>query len=211
MVPEYKRSNLTDKIMPYLVGFILIWLVVAYVLSLYKKVKRYEKSKICIVLIFMLLLTGCYNKVPVEKLSVIVGIGFDTSDDKKKIENIAEYLVFRGQREIDRGVSLEVGKTIYDANSYRQLNLKKNYLLGTIRAYVISEERAKLGIKDIIDTCIRDQERNLNTIMVVSKGSCKDIFAQTPKEESTMADEVKELIEASYSANFLPIMRVLRI
>ncbi|MCX7694203.1 MAG: Ger(x)C family spore germination protein [Caloramator sp.] len=161
-----------------------------------------KSRRLILLLIFILFFTGCYNRVSIEKLSVIVGIGFDVGKDKKEIENVAEYLIFRGQREIDRGVSLEVGKTINEANSNRQLNLKKNYLLGTVRAYVISEERAKLGIKDIIDTCIRDQERNLNTIIVVSKGSCKDIFEQTPKEESTMADEVKELIEASYSSNF---------
>ncbi|SHF18066.1 Ger(x)C family spore germination protein [Caloramator proteoclasticus] len=161
-----------------------------------------KSSRLFLLLIFSLLFTGCYNRVSVEKLFVIVGIGFDVGKDNKEIENVAEYLVFRGQREIDRGVSLEIGKTINEANSNRQLNLKKNYLLGTIRAYVIGEERAKLGIKDIIDTCVRDQERNLNTIMVVSKGSSKNIFEQVPKEESTMADEVKELIEASYSANF---------
>lgn len=43
MIPEYKRSSLTDKVMPFLVGYIFIWLIVAYILSLYKKVKKNEK------------------------------------------------------------------------------------------------------------------------------------------------------------------------
>ncbi|GFR35468.1 Ger(x)C family spore germination protein [Thermobrachium celere] len=161
-----------------------------------------QRLKLFFIILLFLLFSSCYNRVSIEKLSVITGIGFDIGEDKRKIENVAEYLIFRGQNEIDRGVSLEIGKTINEANDYRQLNLKKNYLLGTIRAYVISEERAKLGIKDILDTCIRDQERNLNTIMVVSKGRCREIFEQKPKEENTMADEIKELIEAAYSANF---------
>ncbi|MCX7950590.1 MAG: Ger(x)C family spore germination protein [Clostridiales bacterium] len=161
-----------------------------------------KKILISLILLVSLLLTGCYKKVPIEKLSIITGVGFDVEKESKEIINSSEYLIFRGDRQIDRGVGVEKGKTINEADSDRQLNLKKNYLLGTIRVYVISEDRAKLGIMDIIDTCIRDQERNLNTIMVVSKGNTKEIFELTPKEANTMADEIKDLIDSSYSSNF---------
>lgn len=40
MVPEYNRGVLTDKIMPILVSYILIWLFVSTALSKYKKVKN---------------------------------------------------------------------------------------------------------------------------------------------------------------------------
>lgn len=155
-----------------------------------------------LLLLFSLFVTGCYKRVPIERLSIITGVGFDVDEDKNKITISSEYLIFKGDRHIDRGVGFDKGKTINEADSDINLNLKKNYLLGTIRAYVISEDRAKLGIKDIIDTCIRDQERNLNTIIVVSKGNTKDIFELTPKEANTMADEVKDLVDSSYSANF---------
>lgn len=155
-----------------------------------------------LILIMSMFFTGCYKRVSVEKLSIITGIGFDVDEEGKEIVNSSEYLIFKGDRQIDRGVGIERGKTVNEADSDRQLNLKKNYLLGTIRAYVISEKRARLGIKDIIDTCIRDQERNLNTIMVVSKGDTKEIFELTPREGYTMADEIKDLIDSSYSSNF---------
>ncbi|MCX7950591.1 MAG: GerAB/ArcD/ProY family transporter, partial [Clostridiales bacterium] len=39
MVPEYNRGVLTDKVMPVLVSYILIWLFISTALSKYKKVK----------------------------------------------------------------------------------------------------------------------------------------------------------------------------
>lgn len=39
MVPEYNRGALTDKVMPILVSYILIWLLLSSALSKYKKVK----------------------------------------------------------------------------------------------------------------------------------------------------------------------------
>lgn len=39
MVPEYNRGVLTDKVMPVLVSYILIWLILSTALSKYKKVK----------------------------------------------------------------------------------------------------------------------------------------------------------------------------
>lgn len=161
-----------------------------------------KKVLVLFILLLLLPITGCYKRVSVEKLSVITGIGFDVDKEGKEIKNTSEYLIFKGDRQIDRGVGIERGKTINEADSDRQLNLKKNYLLGTIRAYVISENRAKLGIKDIIDTCVRDQERNLNTIMVVCRQDTEEIFRLQPMEANTMADEIKDLIDSSYSSNF---------
>lgn len=157
--------------------------------------------KIIIFIFPIILLSGCYDRVPIERTSVVAGAAHDITDDKL-LSGSLEYLIFSDKEKISKTVSTQTGKSIYEMFNKRLLEAKKTYLTGTIRTLIISEDRAKYGINDIIDSFMRDQERNINTTVVVCKDKAVDIIKMDPKESSTMSGEIEDLIKSSYQTNF---------
>lgn len=149
----------------------------------------------------MLIFTSCYGKPSIERTSVIAGIGHDIDKDKI-LSSSFEFIVFKSQNVVDKSVVTTKGKSIFEMFNKRLLITKRRHLPGTVRTLLISEERGKFGISDIIDAFLRDQERNLNTTVAVSKQRTEEILKLNAKDSNTMAEEIEDLIKSSYEANF---------
>ncbi|SEF52661.1 germination protein, Ger(x)C family [Caloramator fervidus] len=161
---------------------------------------RYLK-KISYIVLFIFIFSSCYNKAPIERTSIISGVGHDLKSNKK-LSSTFEFTVFKGQNIIDKMIVTTEGTSIFDMYNKRLLITKRKHLPGTIRLLLISENRAKYGISDIIDAFLRDQERNLNTTVAVSKQSTENILKMNPKDSNTMSEEIEDLIKSSFEANF---------
>ncbi|SKA78607.1 germination protein, Ger(x)C family [Caloramator quimbayensis] len=157
--------------------------------------------KVFFVIIPLILLSGCYNKVPIERTSVVSGAGHDIIDNKI-LSGTLEFLIFSDNNKISKDVSIQTGKSVFDMYNKRLLLTKKTYLTGTLKTLLISEDRAKFGISDIIDTFLRDQDRNLNTTVAICKGKASDILNMKPLESTSMSEEIEGLIKSSYETNF---------
>lgn len=160
-----------------------------------------KRFKVFLAFLPLILFTGCYNRVPIERTSVVSGAGHDIIDNKI-LSGTLEFLIFSDKNKISKDISTQTGKSIFDMYNKRLLDTKKTYLTGTIKTLLISEDRAKFGIKDIIDTFLRDQDRNLNTTVAICKGKASDILDMKPKESSSMSEEIEGLIKSSYETNF---------
>lgn len=154
-----------------------------------------------LIIIPLIFLTGCYSKVPIERSSVLSGIGQDVID-KETLSSSFEFLVFSSENKFSKTVITNKGVSIFDIYNKRLLETKKNLIPGTIRLLLISEERAKLGVDDIIDVFLRDQDRNSNTTVAVCKGKTEDILNMTPKEATTISEEIEDLIKSAGQTNF---------
>ncbi|WP_163215793.1 Ger(x)C family spore germination protein [Clostridium thermarum] len=157
--------------------------------------------KLLTVILYTMLLTGCYKKAPIDTTSVLSGIGNDVVDNAT-FSITYEFLVFKDQNKISKSAITEEGRSIFDIYNKRLLGTKKSLITGTARLLLIGEDRAKLGIQDIIDVFLRDQDRNLNTAIAVCKGKAKDILDMEPNEASTVSEEIEDLIDTSFETNF---------
>ncbi|EYE89409.1 hypothetical protein Q428_02685 [Fervidicella metallireducens AeB] len=157
--------------------------------------------KLIIIIILVSFQTGCYNKTPIERTSVLSGVGHDIVGEKK-LSTTYEYLVFSNQNKITKAVITTTGETMFDVFNDSLLETKKTLLPGTLRLLIISEDRAKIGIQDIIDVFLRDQNNNLNTTVVICKGKAEEILKLQSVESTTMAKEIEDLIKSSYESNF---------
>lgn len=156
---------------------------------------------LAIIITFLSLQTGCYNKTPIERTSVLSGVGHDIVDENK-LSTTYEYLVFSNQNKITKAVITTTGETMFDVYNDSLLETKKTLLPGTLRLLIISEDRAKIGIKDIIDVFLRDQNNNLSTTVAICKGRAEEILRLQSVESTTMAKEIEDLIKSSYESNF---------
>ncbi|MCY6370161.1 Ger(x)C family spore germination protein [Clostridium ganghwense] len=172
-----------------------------------------QKSKFLILILFIpLVFSGCFGYEPIEKLGIVVGIGNDSYEEKKsQYSSTFEILVFKGNNEID-SVALE-GKsnTIYTTINERQVKENKFLVTGAEQVYLFSEERARAGVKDVLDAFIRDFMRNEKSFVAVSKQSTKEVFSlKTPFAIST-SENLHGLLEFAHNANFFsPHINLLR-
>ncbi|WP_027633797.1 Ger(x)C family spore germination protein [Clostridium hydrogeniformans] len=159
-----------------------------------------KKIKILIPLILMFFLSSCYDRDPIEKLTLISGAGYDINETE--YTNSIEYLIFKGNKVVNREVIKSTGETLYESKNRFLLKTSKENLIGNIRTYIIGEQRAREGIKDLIDVYIRDYDRRLTPILIVCEGSADNILRLMPKNSITMGEVIEGLLETSANSYF---------
>ena len=166
--------------------------------------KRYKLIVIFALTPLFLFLCGCYRGfVPVENLNIIVGIGDDIdTEGTYPYSSTMESLVFKGDSQIDSHTSTGNGFTLYTTQNNRQTQSNKEWLLAAEVVYLVSEDRARLGIKDLMDALIRDDKRNERAFIAISKQPAKDLFSLKPHISSSISEEIEGILEFSHNANF---------
>ena len=163
--------------------------------------------KYILIIVFALtamLLCGCYKGyVPVENLNIIVGIGNDIDrEGTYPYSTTMETLVFKGDSEITAHTNTGTGFTLYTTQNNRQTQSNKEWLLAAEVVYVVSEDRARLSIKDLMDALIRDPKRNEKAFIAISREPVETLFSLKPKVSSSISEEIEGILEFSHSANF---------
>lgn len=151
-----------------------------------------------------LFLCGCYRGyMPVENLNIIVGIGNDIDrEGTYPYSTTMESLVFKGDSQITSHFSTGNGFTLYSTQNLRQAQSNKEWLLAAEVIYLVSEDRARLGIKDLMDALVRDDKRNEHAFIAISKQPVKDFFSLKSHVASSISEEIEGILEFSHSANF---------
>lgn len=158
------------------------------------------------ILIIPLIFSGCFGYEPIEKLGTVVGIGNDLNEEKKHQYSVTfEMLVFNGNNEIDSIVLEGKSETIYTTLNERQTIVNKKLFTGEEQVYLFSENRARAGIKDLIDSFLRNSERNYGSLVAVSKQSTKEIFSLKTPLALSSSENLQGLLEFSHKANFFQI------
>ncbi|WP_186428896.1 Ger(x)C family spore germination protein [Clostridium sp. BSD9I1] len=159
---------------------------------------------LCLIMSLTLILSGCYDRYPQEKLGIIVGLGYDLEDDgvMATYKDTSETFVFRGQQQIDHEVATGPGKSIYSTQDELQSKSSRKWIIGSELVYLIGEERAEYGIKDLIDAMMRDADRRRGASVAVSRQTAEQMFQLQPKAYSTMAEDIHGTLEFAWQESF---------
>jgi len=167
------------------------------------------KRKVLILIVICLNIffsSGCYKYQAVEELAIAIGLGYDIEKNDGVIyADTSETLLFKGNKQISNEVMTGRSNTIYTTQHELQSKMPKKWVLGGEIIYIISEERAKFGIKDLIDALLRNQIRKDNAYIVISKQRAQDVFNLKPHMYSTVSEEVYSSLEYLYMENFFKI------
>ncbi len=152
-----------------------------------------------------MILGGCYDMYPVEEVGVVVGLGYDIKNTKGKTTFIdpAEVLEIKGGSQVESDTLVGKGRTIYSLAENRRMKQSKKFILGTEILYMFSEERAKFGIKDILQDALNDPSTNSNAFAVVCKDKCEDYF-DLKGASGTNTEILKSMLEFAHLGNFFP-------
>jgi len=156
-------------------------------------------KKMIIMLLFIFILSGCYNYKELNKIAVVSSIAIDKNDNNYLVS--AQVMNIKREEETSSSkviVYEEEGKTI--AEALRKMTKKSNKKLygGHLGKLVISEEVAKDSIIDIIDLFQRLPEIQDEFTITVAKGiDANKVIKIMTSPESIPADYVKNIIETA--------------
>ena len=153
--------------------------------------------KLLIIMIVIFLTSGCYDANEPNDIAYVIALGIDKAEE----DDLYEYTIqFAKTTQISGGSSEEGGKegssivdeinvkapTIYSGINIANQVVSKSFTLAHTKLIVFSDEIAKDGVKDLLDTFGRNSDIRPNIYLAVSKGKSKDYL-----------DEVKPVVEVN--------------
>ncbi|MEJ8544406.1 Ger(x)C family spore germination protein [Brevibacillus borstelensis] len=166
---------------------------------------RFKITCIIVILCNSLLLTGCWDRVEVNDLALILAFAVDKEEDGLYRMSVQLPLVSSlggpsgggGGTSGDKSyyVDSATGKTLREANNVLQSRMSRRLFYAHHRVIVIGEETAKSGLREILDVIARFPENRLTAYMVVAKGKGLDLLQAQPQFERFSAEAMRELIK----------------
>lgn len=169
-------------------------------------IKRYKVYFIltAALLFYMLIFVGI-QRVPIEEVEIIGGLGYDL----KKITsgNIEfsfplESYVISPNGEIRSKTTVAKGLTPGQTDQNRQRMLDKVFVYGTDRVFVIGEDYATYGIRSILEERARNPYTSDMAFTMISKGKAEDILKFRMKNHTSISEYLEGLIESLKWSNF---------
>ncbi|WP_426446347.1 Ger(x)C family spore germination protein [Paenibacillus sp. S-38] len=130
----------------------------------------------CVLVLFLVSLTGCWNRRELNELTVVVALGIDKTKDgyavSVQLVN-AQEIAAKGGSGYATPVTVYQGKgaTVFEALRRLTMKLNRRLYLSHIRVVVLGEELAREGIRDALDFLSRDHELRTDFYMLVAKSS----------------------------------------
>lgn len=174
-------------------------------IKIYLILKKYKKkiSLTIIIALTPLVFSGCYNSYPLEKLSIVTGILFDKDKDNPKKNLITSEIL--SYDENDKSIKPQYvngsSLSIYEAFNKSHAEVSKSRVLGDELVYIITEAKAKDGIKDILDSFLRDDEKNERAFVGIGVKSTEEYNKLKP-HAATLSEDFFNIFSFADEANF---------
>lgn len=190
-------------------------------------------KKLVLYMFIMITLTGCYDKVEIDKKSIISTIGIDVGDDILKIKELKELTpespfvekefgklkVTFGFPDISelgpgKGASAKEQYITSDAYSMEDAVAKSTLrnsrviTFGHNKIMVLSDELFKYTqtLKEVIDFIERSSEINKMMYVVICEGRAEEFIKYTPKSEKNIENFLVGLMEnANRNSSIVPV------
>lgn len=176
---------------------------------LLKILLREIKMKKIILLIIILLCSGCYDYQEINNMAIINGIGVDYQNEEYiltlEILNIQEKKESTETQEKSYALTAR-GKTINEAMNNVESIVTKKASFSHLEIILISEDLAKKGITDICDYFLRNNFITNNLYLVLAKNkSPEEILKNKSQSEKINTVAIVELLESKNSTFSLSI------
>ena len=155
-----------------------------------------KKIFVVVFTLFILLLSsGCYNYKEINEMAIVSSIGIDKDDKNDKYIVSAQIMNSKESEDSEDSqiiVYTKEGDTIHEALRNVTLESPRKLYGNHLSKIVLSEEVAKEGIDNVLDTFNRLSEvRNEFIITVVKDNKASDVLKVLTSTETIPAEYVK--------------------
>ncbi|GAB6171894.1 Ger(x)C family spore germination protein [Paradesulfitobacterium aromaticivorans] len=175
-----------------------------------------SKRSLSLALILVLLtLTGCWNRIEPEQYAWLTWVGLDTAAGGKIQVTVAVSPplspVPTGAAQPEKLLlySSATGDTLFEAVREINAHLPKRLFWSYLEAVFISEDLARAGVEQHLDALFRNVRVRKNAWVFITKGPTSPLFQINPQIEKNPMDLIDSLVRAE--AGFLGNSRVIRL
>ncbi len=155
-------------------------------------------KKIILLLLFILLISGCYDYVELNDLSIVTMIIIDKDDDKYNIN----FEILNDQKHGEKSSTNKSiivkgsGKTITEAISDATLKTPKEAYFAHLTVLAISKDVAKNDLKQVIEYFLRSPHiRNEFYLTIVNNKDAKEILNVNKEENPIISDYISSMLK----------------
>ena len=165
--------------------------------------------KIFIILIFVIIITGCHNYRELNDLGITGAIGISKDGDDFKLT--FEVLKTEASAEKQEGPEYVIfeskGKTVQEASRRAILESSKRLYINHLSVLIIDEKLAKEGIREIMDLFFRDPESRKQFYVLISKADINKVMNTKGLLENLNSKSITDRLEVNkdFLANVVPI------
>jgi spore germination protein KC len=161
-------------------------------------IKKNYKIVILISLIF--LLTGCWDYIGLDEITVVMGVSIDKNKENNKYELAFEYVDLTESSK-NKGIATKIiessGSTIFDAIRNAKRRVRNKLYFSQAQSIIVSKEIAeKEGLKEIINFFLRDGElRETIKLIISDEKKAKDILKAKSIDNPSIGHEIQEIVD----------------
>jgi len=174
---------------------------------LQKSINTKKIIKLFVLMCFLIIAFFLKDKTlsePIENLIIQPGIGFDLKvGGKNEIEYVtivSSYVL--SESEVTSEVYVTAAINLPEIREVRQRRLNKRFIVGFEKVYIVSEEYARYGIRNILDILMKNPWVNDNSYIVVCSGKTEDVMRQKIQGYPSSSDYIEGLINSGVANNF---------
>lgn len=155
-------------------------------------------KRILVLIVTILLTTGCYDYIELNELSIISGIAVDYIDEKYLVtfEILNEQKEGQESSKKEAVIIKDTGNTVTEAfyNATKQVP-KKTYF-AHLKCLVISEEIAKNKLENLIDYFLRNPDiRNEFNTIIVKDSTAYELLNSGNEDIPIISDTIESLLK----------------
>lgn len=157
------------------------------------------RRRVAILAIVGLLMTGCWSRIEVSELGVVVGLAVDRGE--KRPARVTLYVSRSpGAGQFERGqaqwVVAREGGNVVDALSQISKASSRRLSLHHLRIVLVGEEYARKGMDELLDFLSRHPQIRLLTRMMVVEGRAQAVFETRPTLEAIQPENIARIVQA---------------
>jgi spore germination protein KC len=167
---------------------------------------RRKIGVLVIIVLLLILLSGCWNRRELNELAITVGMAIDKSEDQYVITTQvvipgAVTATRAGVQKLPVKTYTEKGNTVFEAVRRMTMVTPRRIYFPHLRFLVIGEELAEDGIGEVLDFLSRDHELRTDFYVVVSKDTkAENVLKVLTVLEDIPANKLFSSLEVSEKA-----------
>lgn len=161
------------------------------------------------VILCMALLAGCWNRREINELAFVVAIGIDKLQEKEGSFQVSFQVVNPSEVAMQQGspnsapvtIYKATGDTIFEALRNASRVSPRRFFVGAVRLFIIGENLAREGIKDLFDLIDRDHEmRRTLTVLIARDTDAETILETLTPLEKIPTNRILNTLEVTEKA-----------
>lgn len=159
--------------------------------------------KFFLILLYSLVLVGCWNKHEINAVAIVIGVGIDKIDDQYSVtaQVIKPLQEGSGGEELSTWSITSSGETIGDAiNELNNISARPLYW-PHLQIIIFNEAIAKEGLGQVISWFIRDRSSRAGAFVVVTRGTAEDLLNHTIELGDMPAESMASFLDTAEVRN----------